>query len=135
METYIIIKCRLKIIGKDFSARLKKVLPLLISSQQTAYVSNRFVGESGRLISDFFVNEKFKTKSYLVTIDIEEVFGSFDHSFLLIKLEKFCFGTNFIDWIKIFSNDQELCVINGGVTPQYFKLEKGAQQGDPVYPG
>ena len=106
---------------------------MLISSQQTAYVSNRFVGESGRLISDFFVNEKFKTKSYLVTIDIEEVFGSFGS--LLIKLEKFCFGTNFIDWIKIFSNDQELCVINGGVTPQYFKLEKGAQQGDPVYPG
>ena len=29
-------------------------------------------------------------------------------------------------------NYQESCVINGGVTTEYFKLEKGARQGDPV---
>ena len=51
-----------------------------------------------------------------------------DHSFLIITLKKFSFGTNLIDWIKIFLNDQESCVINGGVKKQYFKLEKGAQQ-------
>ena len=33
---------------------------------------------------------------------------------------------------KIFLNEQESCVINGGVTTQYFKLEKGPRQGDPV---
>ena len=49
-----------KIIPKVFSARLKKVLPLLISSQQTAYVANRCISESGRLISDLLdVTEKF----------------------------------------------------------------------------
>ena len=26
----------------------------------------------------------------------------------------------------------ESCVINGGVTTRYFKLEKGVRQGDPV---
>ena len=78
------------------------------------------------------VTEKFKTKDYLVTIDIEKAFDSLDHSFLITTLEKFGFGTNFIDWIKIFLNEQESCVINGGVTTQYFKLEKGARQGDPV---
>ena len=41
-------------------------------------------------------------------------------------LEKFGFGKTFIDWVKIFLNDQELCVINGGITTKYFKLEKGA---------
>ena len=65
------------------------------------------------------VTEKFKTKGYLVTIDIEKAFDSLDHSFLQTILEKFGFGTNFIDWIKIFLNDQESCV-------------KGARQGDPV---
>ena len=118
-----------KIISKVFSARLKKVLPLLISSQQTAYVANRCISESRRLISDLLdVTEKFKTKGYLVTIDIEKAFDSLDHSFLLTTLKKFGFGTNFIDWIKIFLNEQESCVINGGVTTQYFKLEEGAQQ-------
>ena len=88
--------------------------------------------ESGRLISDLLVvTEKFRTKGYLVPIDIEKAFDSLDHSFLLTP-EKFSFGTNFINWIKIFLNGQELCAINGSVTTQYFKLEKGTRQGGPV---
>ena len=41
-----------KIISKVLSEKLKEVLPDLISSQQTAYVKNRHIGESGRLTSD-----------------------------------------------------------------------------------
>ena len=41
-----------KIISKALSSRAKKVLPNLISPQQTAYVENKFIGESGRLIAD-----------------------------------------------------------------------------------
>ena len=67
-----------------------------------------------------------------MTIDIEKAFDSFAHSFLIAALEKFGFGTNFIDWIKIFLNGQESCVINGGVTTKCFKLEEGAWQGDTV---
>ena len=51
---------------------------------------------------------------------------------ILIKTEKIFFETNFNDWVKIFLNDQESCVMNGGVTTQYFKLKKGAWQGDPI---
>ena len=55
-----------------------------------------------------------KIKGYLVTIDIEKAFDSFDHTFLISALEKFGFGKTFIDWIKIFLDEQESCVINGG---------------------
>ena len=42
------------------------------------------MSKSGRLTSDLLdVTEKFKTKGYLVAIDIEKVFDSLDHSFLL----------------------------------------------------
>ena len=96
-----------KIISKVFSARLKKVPPLLISSQQTANAANGCISESTRLISDLVdVTEKFKTKGYLVTIQIKKAFNSVDRSFLITTLEKFGFGTNFIDWIKIFLNDR-----------------------------
>ena len=79
-----------------FSPRLKKLLPLLISSQQTPYVANRCISELGRLISYLLdVTEKFKTNGYLVTIDIKKVFESLDHSFLITALEEFGFGTNF----------------------------------------
>ena len=116
-----------KIISKIFASRLKKVLPNLISSQQTAYVAQRCINESGRLISDLLsVAKKMKVKGYLVTIDIEKAFDSLSHTFLISVLEKCGFEKSFIDWIKIFLNDQELCAINGGITTKYFKLEKGA---------
>ena len=37
---------------KALSERLKNVVLNLISTQKTAYIKNRFIGEDGRLISD-----------------------------------------------------------------------------------
>ena len=42
----------MKIISKGISTRIKNVSPFLISSNQTTYVKNRFISESGRVISD-----------------------------------------------------------------------------------
>ena len=104
-----------KIISNIFASRLKKLLLNLISSQKTAYVAQRCIYESGRLISDLLsVNKKMKVKMYLVTSNIGKAFDSLDHTFLISALEKFGFGKTFIDWIKIFLDEQESCVINGG---------------------
>ena len=112
---------------------MKKVFPNLISSQQTAYVAQRYINESNRLICNLLsVTKKLKIKGYLVTTDIEKAFDSLDHTFLISTLEKFGFGKAFRDWIKIFLNEQESFVINGGITAKYFKLEKGAIQANPV---
>ena len=122
-----------KIISKALSEKLKEVLPDLISSQQTAYVKNRHIGESGRLISDIIEITKIrKIGGFLVTMDIEKAFDSLDHNFLISTLEKYGFGQNFILWIKILLNDQESCVINGGKTTKYFMLGRGARQGDQI---
>ena len=76
---------------------------MLISSQQTAYVANRCIRESGRQIFDLLdVTEKFKTKDYLVKIGRKKSFVPLNHIFLLTTLEKFGFETNFIDWMKSF---------------------------------
>ena len=45
----------IKILSKALAKRLKEVLPCLISTQQTAYVQNRNIGESRRLRSDIIV--------------------------------------------------------------------------------
>ena len=49
-----------------------------------------------------------------------------DHDFIIAALEKFGFKSNLIDWIKIFLNKQESCVISGGVTTQYFRSKRAA---------
>jgi len=43
-----------KLLSKALAERLKQILPDIIKHDQTAYVANRFLGESVRLISDVF---------------------------------------------------------------------------------
>ena len=122
-----------KIISKAFANRLKCILPNIISHDQTAYVKGRFIGESTRLISDILeVTDSYDISGYILTADIEKAFDSMDHTFLIATLDKFGFGRYFIDWIKVLLNDNESCVINGGKTSRYFKLKRGARQGDPI---
>ena len=65
----------LKILSKALATRIKNVLPSIISSEQTAYVKNRFIWEGGRLISDILeVTDTLNLNSYMVTIDFEKAF-------------------------------------------------------------
>ena len=87
-----------KIISKALASRLKKVLPNLISPQQTAYVENRFIGESGRLIADIIeITDILNKEGFLITMDIEKAFNSLDHTFLISVLKKLGFGNNFVN--------------------------------------
>ena len=122
-----------KLLSKVLAERLKKVLPSLIKHDQTAYVANRFLGESVRLISDILeITKTFSIEGYLMTIDIEKAFDSVDHPFLIAILNIMGFDSEFINWIKILINRQESCVINGGISTGYFNLERGSRQGDPI---
>ena len=63
-------------------------------------------------------------------MDIEKAFDFLDHIFLVSVLKKFGFRKKIITWIEILLKDQQSCVINGGTITQYFKLERGARQGE-----
>ena len=119
-----------KILSKALSVKLKEVFPTLMSSKKTAYVKNKFIGESGILISDII--DICDSKKFVVTMDIEKAFDILDHSFLILVLKKFGFGQNFIMWNETLLKDQKSCIINGGKTTPYFTLHMGAHQGDPI---
>ena len=78
------------------------------------------------------MSEVLNKEGFLVTTDIEKAFDSVNHHILIAILQKIGFGTEFIEWIKVLLNHQESCVINGGKTSKYFKLERGTRQGDPI---
>ena len=53
-----------------------------MSSQKAAYVENRFVGESGRLIADIIeITDVLNKEGFLVTMYIEKAFGSLDRRY------------------------------------------------------
>ena len=122
-----------KIISKLLAKRLKNVLSPLISDNQTAYINGRFISEGGRLISDILeISAMLSLKGLLLTVDIQKAFDSVNQQFLILVLKKFGFGNTFIKWIQTLLKNQESCVINGGNTTKYFKLERGPRQGDPI---
>ena len=74
-----------KLISKVLSNRIKNLLRNLISTSKNAYVTNRFISEGGRLISDILeMIDILNMKGYLLTVDIEEAFDSVGHYFLLL---------------------------------------------------
>ena len=76
---------------------MKNVLLELLFSNQTAYVKNRCISESGRLISDVIeMYDIIDIPGYLVTMDIEKAFDSLDHNFLLFALKKLGFIESFM---------------------------------------
>ena len=112
-----------KIISKPLASRLKKVLPNLISPQQTAYVENKCISESGRLIADIIqITDVLSIEGFLVAMDVEKAFDSLDHTSVISVLKKIGFGNNLVSWIETLIWKQESCAINGCSTTQYFHL-------------
>ena len=112
------------LISEVLAEKLKKVFPSLISKNQTAYVKGSFVSEGGRLISNILeISDNLKLKGFLMAIDIEKAFDWINHLFLITPLEKHGFKKDFIKFIQILIQNEEPCVINGGITANYFKIE------------
>ena len=56
------------------ATRLKRVLPNLISTSQTGFLQDRFIGESTRLICDMSYAESNNIDGLLMLIDFEKTF-------------------------------------------------------------
>ena len=123
----------IKVASKAIANRLKAVIRNLISVDQTAYVKRRFIGESMRVINDLIEHiDTEDEEGILFSTDIEKAFDSVDHNFLFATLKRYGFGTEFVNFIKTLLFDAQSCVINNGYTTDYFKLERGTRQGDPL---
>ena len=87
-----------KLLSKALAERLKAVLPSIIKHDQTAYVYNRFIGESVRVVSDVLeITKTMDIEGYILTMDIEKAFDSVDHPFLFATLERIGFDPYFLD--------------------------------------
>ena len=70
----------MKLISKVLAKVIKKYLPLLIFSNQPAYVVKKIISERGQLISGILeIASLLRVKTLLLRVDTEEAFHSVDH--------------------------------------------------------
>ena len=76
-----------KLASKFLALRVRKVLTSLIQADQTAYVKDRYIGESVRLINDMLeYADKNNIEAILFSADFEKAFDSVDYTFILAVL-------------------------------------------------
>ena len=124
-----------KIISKAIAARVKDVLPSIIHHNQTSYVKDRHIGETVRSIFDimeFTDNENIP--GILISIDFRKAFDTLEWHYLFSCLKAFNFSPDLINWVRTFYQNIQSCVINNGLASDYFTLERGVRQGDPLSP-
>jgi hypothetical protein len=125
--------CDYKLISKVLSTRLKNILPILINSSQTGFISGRYIGENVNIILQLIENAVDEdTPGMILSADFMKAFDNLDWGYLEKVLEYFNFGDSFIKWIQILNKNVSAVVNVNGWFTSYFNIEKGARQGDPI---
>ena len=115
----------LKIASKTLALRIKPVLKNVICHDQTAYIEDRYIGESIRLVQDIIEYvDREEEEAILFSTNTEKAFDSVTHNFIFVTLQKFGFGPELIQWVKMLLKNGPSCVINNGKSTGYFILKE-----------
>ena len=111
------------------------MIPKLINNDQTGFLKGRFIGENIRLI-DSVINyaSNQQIPGLLLFIDFGKAFDSLEWAFINHTLQYFNFGPSLTNWIRMFYNNIESCVLNNGWSSNFFNLQRGVRQGCPLSP-
>ena len=124
-----------KIISKVIAERLYKVLPTLISEDQTCNLQNRKISYNLSLIRDVIAYANSTEQPYcILTVDQMKAFDKVDWGFLRKLLLRLNFGPAFQHWVRIlYHNITSQIKVNGYLSDPFF-LHQGVRQGCPLSP-
>ena len=124
-----------KIIAKVIAMKIKMFLPMIIHTDQSAYVKGRYIGEN--LIKILTIIELLNDEdipALLISIDFEKAFDHVEWNFIDKCLSHFNFGEYVRIWVRILYSDSESCVMNNGWASERFPISRGVRQGCPLSP-
>ncbi|XP_057426328.1 uncharacterized protein LOC130719736 [Lotus japonicus] len=124
-----------KLISKVLSARLQVVLPSLISENQFAFTKGRQISDCILIANEVvdLLNKK-QGGGFLLKLDFAKAYDNIDWDFLLDLLKEMNFGDKWITWISNCITTASLAILVNDTPTEFFKIEKGLRQGDPLSP-
>ena len=122
-----------KILSKVLANRIKRVLSLVISQSQNAFVEGRQILDAV-LIANEAVDSilRGKEKGILCKLDIENAYDHIRWDFLMQMLERMGFGSKWIRWINWCISTASFSVLINGSPSGFFRSSRGLRQGDPL---
>lgn len=82
-----------KIISKVLSERLKKVIPLVVSFAQSAFIKDRYILDGPLIVNEvIYWLRKSKSKAFLLKVDFEKAFDCLNWDYLDSVMEQMNFG-------------------------------------------
>lgn len=121
-----------KIASGSIANRMKPYLPNLIHSDQTGFITGRFIGENTRMVYDLMqYADENNVPGLLLLIDFEKAFDSLSWSFMTKVLQMFNFGPSFINWVKVFHKNSKSAVSQSGHLSSFFSIRAWLPAGRP----
>lgn len=125
-----------KTISKLLASRLKKLLPSIISANQSAFVHGRMFMENVLLATELIKDYHSPTISprAAMKIDISKAFDSVQWDFVLNTLLALGIPMKFVHWINLCITTPSFSVQVNGELAGYFQSKRGLRQGCSLSP-
>ncbi|XP_075103538.1 secreted RxLR effector protein 78-like [Nicotiana tabacum] len=115
---------------------MEKILPSLISPNQSGFVKGRSIFENVLLTQEIVTDIRLKGKlaNVVIKLDMGKAYDRVSWSYLLHVLGKMGFAEYFINMVwNLLSNNWYSILINGQASG-FFKSNRGVKQSDPLSP-